>query len=613
MSRRTKERPWLAWTVLSLLLVAAGRLPAGDNSVQERLKRDLTFLASDECEGRGIGTHGIELAADYIARAFQEAGLKPAGAESSYFQPFTIRDGSRLIGPNVLVLHGPQGQEIQLRQGEQFQVMGLSASGKVSAPVEFAGYGITAKEAHYDDYENLDVAGKVVLVLRSTPRGGNIAAPFAGRQTAYYGGLGSKIANAEAHHAAGVIFVSDRVLAAKEDRLVDFSYTAFERGGSLAAFHLRRAVLDQLLAARFGRPVQELEADIDRDLRPRSSLLTGWTADVETHVEAIRVPAKNVIAVLDGTGPLAQETVILGAHYDHLGYGGLGSLAPPGTKAIHHGADDNASGTTALLELARRFGRQHERAGRRLVFIAFSGEERGLLGSAYYCDHPLFPLEDTAAMVNMDMVGRLRPDKETQKDKLIVYGTGSATTFDKGIDTVNQPFGFQLRKVQSGMGPSDQQSFYIKKIPVYFFFTDLHNDYHRPSDTADKINFPGMARVADFVEQTVAYLDSVPERPQYVRVNTPSADRAYMQGPRLGIQPSYYDENEGVLLSGVSPGAPAPRAGLREGDRIIELAGKPVKNLQGYMAIMGGQKKGDQLDVGILRNGKRMTIPVKLD
>jgi hypothetical protein len=611
MMQKVLLRRLVAVAVVGLVVPAVERLAAGEAAAQARMKRDLTFLASDECEGRGVETQGINRAADYIARAFQEAGLKPAGPDSDYFQPFTINGGSKLVGPNTFTLHGPQGQAIRLRQGQQFQVVGLSASGHVSAPVVFAGYGITSKEAGYDDYQGLDARGKVVVLLRSTPRAANRTAPFAGN-IAYYGGLATKLANAEAHQAAAVLFVNEHGMAAKEDRLMEFGYTAFEKGSRLPTLQIRRALLDQMLSPGREGPLRRFEEDIDHELRPHSTTLASWIADIDVHVEPIHIPAKNIIGVLDGAGPLAQETVVIGAHYDHLGYGGFGSLAP-GVTAIHHGADDNGSGTTMLIELARRFGQQQDRSGRRLVFIAFSGEERGLLGSAYYCEHPLFPLEQTVAMVNMDMVGRLRPDKETHKDKILVYGTGSAASFDKLIEAINAPFGFLLRKIPTGMGPSDQQSFYLKKIPVYFFFTDLHDDYHRPSDTVDKINFDGMAHVADFIEQTIAQLDSMPERPQYVKVNTPAMDRTHMSGPRLGIQPSYGDPEDGVLLNGVSPRTPAARAGLREGDRILEIAGKPIKNLQTYMAVMSGQKKGDQLEVGIQRGGKRLTITVKLD
>jgi hypothetical protein len=408
--------------------------------------------------------------------------------------------------------------------------------------------------------------------------------------------------------------VSDHDKAREADRLADFYETAFAAGSRLPALHVRRVLADQMVRASLGVSLRDLEADIDRDLKPRSAPLSGWTATVQTTVSREATPAKNVAGVLEGTGPLANQTVVVGAHYDHLGYGMFFTLAPNSRgKAIHHGADDNASGTTMLMELARRFGQQHERVGRRLVFIAFSGEESGLLGSSYYCQHPLFPLAETTAMVNMDMVGRLRPDKETQKDRIIVYGTGSAKTFDKLIDSTNQKYGFHISKVQTGMGPSDQMSFYLKNIPVYFFFTDLHGDYHRPSDTADKINVPGMARIANMVADVVSRLAAVPERPEFVKVPGGPPPLTRGQAPRLGIQPSYGDDKEGVLLGGVSEGTPAAKAGLKEGDRIVEMAGKPIKNLESYMAVMAGQKKGDVLMLGVLRGDKKVAVKVTLE
>jgi hypothetical protein len=284
------------------------------------------------------------------------------------------------------------------------------------------------------------------------------------------------------------------------------------------------------------------------------------------------------------------------------------------SKAIHHGADDNGSGSTMLMEEARRFGQKANREGRSRVFIAFSGEEMGLLGSIHYCKQPPFPLEETAAMVNLDMVGRLRPDKETNKDKLIVYGTSSAKTFDKLIDAVNAKYDFQLKKVPSGMGPSDQQSFYVKNIPVYFFFTDYHPDYHRPSDTSDKINFAGMVRVADLVEDLLDRLEKVRERPEFVKpAPSSSPTMGRRMGPTLGIRPDYGTDKVGVLLAGVTEGAAAAKAGMKEGDLIVEIGDKPVKSLEGYMVLMATHKKGDVLDVGIMRDGKKMHVKVALE
>jgi hypothetical protein len=605
--------------LLGLSFLIAVQVRAANEAVLERLRKDITFLASDECEGRGVTTKGINLAADYIANEFKKAGLKPAGPDGSYFQPFTMRGTAKLENPNALTLRGPLGQEVRLRLNEDFRVLGLSGSGKVRAPVVFVGYGSTAKgvgpqDAGYDDFQGVDVAGKVVVVLRKAPRAGNSNTPFGGRMSAYHQALSTKVANAESHRAAAILFVSDRETAKESDNLTEFSYTAFESGSKLPAIHFRRAQADALLQSALGTPLRELEEDIDRDLKPRSAALTGWTASLEVNVARPLTAVKNVVGVLEGGGPLAKETVVVGAHYDHLGYGDFGSLAGRlKTPQIHHGADDNGSGTTAIIELARRFGQRPSELRRRLVFIAFSGEESGLLGSAHYCNHPLFPLADTAAMVNLDMVGRLTQDPQTGKDKLLVEGSGSAKTFEGLLETLNQKYEFKMTKQASGMGPSDHASFYRKKVPVLFYWTGTHKDYHRPSDTSDKINIPGMAKIVDLAEETIDHLAATRERPEYVSVPSPRGGGAPGMGPRVGIRPDYFDQEDGVLLDGVTEGTPAARAGLKENDRIIEVGGKPVKNLQNYMVLIRAYKSGDVIEFGVLRDGKKATVKVTLD
>ena len=604
-------RGWRVWTVTALIVVASGTLWAAENAVSEaRMRKDIFYLASDECEGRGVTTKGINLAADYIAAEFKKAGLKPAGADGSYFQPFTIFGTSERSSPNTLVLTGPLGQQITFKAGEHFEPLAFSQSAKLhGAPVVFAGYGVAAPDAGYDDFQGLDVAGKVIVVLRKTPRPDSKETPFAGGNLEQYQSLDSKMLNAEKHHAAGLILVNDAVTARDGDKLIPFQYLARAGGYALPAVNLRRSVLDSMLQASLGTTLADLERDIDRTLKPHSQALAGWSVGMEVNVKRNDIAAKNIVGYLEGDGPEAKETVVIGAHYDHLGWGEFGSLAKGGTKAIHHGADDNGSGSTTLMELARRLAQVPHR-GRRLVFIAFSGEERGLLGSAHYCKRPLFPLVDTVAMVNLDMVGRLRSDKETGKDKLQIEGVGTAKNFNALIDDLNKGFDFKLQKSPGGFGPSDHASFYAHSIPVLFFFTGDHADYHRPSDTADKINVPGMRRVADMAQELVLRLANTPERPEYVKVRTPM--RANLQGPsgpRLGFMPGYGDdEGDGVLVQSVMEDSPAAKAGLKEGDRIVAIGGKPVKNLTGYMALMRQYKKGDTIEVGVSRGGKTITV-----
>jgi hypothetical protein len=604
------------WLVRGLLLGLVGLLLVSPESfraaeadeAESRLRRDVTFLASKECEGRGVSTQGINRAADYIRAEFEKAGLKPVSDNPGYYQPFTMNGPSKLQSPNTLTLTGPLGQRIELVLDRDFRPMGLSGAGQVGAPVVFVGYGCAAKGIGYDDYQGVDVAGKIVLMLRRTPRADNAHLPFDGPAAGRHAALQTKVVNADLHKAAAVLLVNDLGSAAAGDTLMPFSYTATASAGKAPAVQIKRSVAEMMLPA--GLRLRDLEADIDRDLQPRSFPLEGWRADLQVSVQRTTIPVKNVIGSIEGAGPLAREVVVVGAHYDHLGYGGPGSLAK-GSTDIHHGADDNASGTTCLLELARRFGQEAPRLTnrRRLVFIAFSAEESGLLGSDHYCKNPIFPLADTVAMFNLDMVGRLRPDKETQKDRLIVHGTGTAKTFDRVLDELNRKHDFKLQKVASGIGPSDHASFYTRGVPVLFFFTGEHSDYHRPSDTADKINVPGMRKIVGLAEDVLRYLATVEERPQYVKVaGGPTTPMGNV--PRIGIRPDYGDDQEGVLLGGVTEGGPAARAGLKEGDRIVEVAGKPVKNLEAYMVLISGHKKGEPLELGIVRDGKKMAVKV---
>jgi len=620
--RRILRTPCLLG-LISVIALPLLPLSAANDPVLERMSKDITFLASKECEGRGVSTEGIQRAAHYIVQEFRKAGLKPGGPGGSYFQRFDVKGPGRLESPNALQLVGPKGEKIDLKRGKDFQVMGLSGSGKVSAPVVFAGYGAAATGFAYDDYAGVDVAGKVVVIIRRTPRFTDAKHPFDGDLFMHHAALITKMVKADLHKAAAVLFVNDRDLAKKRDDLMSFGYTAQgSSAGKALALHVSRASIDTMLQSSLKMNLEDIEKAIDKGLKPRSAPLKGWTATLEVNVKRQLIPAKNIVGVVEGSGPLAKETLIVGAHYDHLGYGGAGSLAKDRKEPqIHHGDDDNASGTTVLMELARRFGAagsgnprraQVKRQGRRLVFIAFSAEESGLLGSEHYCNHPLFPLESTVAMINMDMVGRLREDKEIHKDRLHVHGTGTSKQFAELIDRLNKKFDFKIQKQAGGLGPSDHASFYTKKIPVLFFFTGNHKDYHKPSDTSDKINRAGMRRVCDLVESVVADLASTSDRPKYIYVKGHVRTGRGPAGPRLGIMPASYDDDvPGVLIGGVAENGPADKAGLKEGDRIIELAGKPVKNIQVYMVILATQKRGGQLDVGFLRKGKKMTLKVK--
>lgn len=603
-----------------------------DDPVLERMRKDIFFLASPECEGRGIDTKGIEKAAGYVADAFKAAGLKPGMKNGSYFQPFSIVMSAKQGNPTKLVLSLPGDVTKELKAGTDFNPLGFGSTGKVNAGLVFAGYGITAPDLKYDDYAGVNAEGKWVIVLRKVPRANekgdrrfDKSVPTA--DESLFAALQAKIDNAVAHKAAGVIVVSDAASAGEKDPLFQFANHATGTNPvPVPVVHLKREVLDALVAGGAVQSVADIEALIDKDLKPRSFEIKGAIADGEVTVNRNEYKVKNIVGVLEGAGPLADETVVIGAHYDHVGYGTFGSLGGPAARGkIHFGADDNASGTTGLIELARRYGAMKDRKGRRLVFVAFTAEERGLYGSIHYCKEPLFPLDKTAAMVNLDMIGRAKPVPADwvgfeQKDRMVVYGTGTADTFAKLVQDANATTDFKLITLATGTGPSDHDSFYRKKVPVLFLFTGTHGEYHRPTDIPEKINVAGMKKAADYVQVLADHLTTVPDRPKFQATrepwrdpteqrSTPSASRP--AGPKLGVMPGNYEaEDGGLLVDAVSPGGPAEKGGIKDKDIIIEIGGKPVKNVNGYMAAMSAQKAGTPVEVVVLRKGQKMTLKI---
>jgi Peptidase family M28/PDZ domain/PA domain len=598
---------------LAIALGVRGRSVAGEVSAsQARLRADVAYLADDAREGRAPGSAGIEAAADYIAAAFKDAGLKPAEGAEGYFQKFSISGTPRLGEPQQLAFNGPDEKTIPAALKTDFSPLAIGSGGKLDAvPVAFAGYGITAddEELHlkYDDYAPIDAKGKAVLILRREPQEDKDDSPFSGKKTTSYAFFAHKISNAFQHGAAAVLLVNDdsAVKGDKADELLGFDAAGPSKISNLPVVMITRVLADKLLEAAGQPKLATLEADIDEGLKPQSRLLEGWSLNGSVTIDRTPIETKNVVGVLEGAGPLADETVVIGAHYDHLGRGGSGSLAFF-SNAIHNGADDNASGTAMVMEMARRLARRVDPLPRRVVFIAFSGEERGLLGSAHYVSHPLYPLDQTAIMVNFDMVGRLN-----DKNELTVYGTGTSPGLDALVEALGKAEGFVIKKIADGFGPSDQASFYRKDIPVLFPFTGTHKDYHRPSDDTETLNFAGMARIADLSEILLLDLIRRPERPSFTRVRAATNETGRVSlNVYLGTIPDYDDEQKGVKLSGVRDGSPAEKGGLKGGDVIVGLGGKPIGTINDYMESLGRYKPGDTAEIVVKRDGKETTLTV---
>ena len=434
-------------------------------------------------EGRAAGTPGADRAAAYLAAEFRRLGLRPAGDAGGFLQRFEVLTGVRLAPGAGIEVTAP-GVAPRSFAGEQdFLPFTFSEDGDVAADVAFAGYGITAPPLGYDDYAGLDVRGKAVLVMTGEPRETDPHGPFRPAEHFHYTELRHKVLNAREHGAAAVIVVEH---PGRGDRLAALRGTTPSWG--LVAVSARREVAAALLAPA-SLDLADLRARIERAGAPASRPLPGVRARIRTTLLRDRGSTANVVGILPGSDPaLAAEAVVVGAHYDHLGRGSPFSLAPERGDAIHPGADDNASGTAALLGLAEAATRATP--GRRsVVFVAFGAEELGLLGSTHYVNHPAVPLERTVAMVNLDSVGRLRDGR------LHAMGVDTGQGLRALVEQAAQGLPARLALRGDGVGPSDHTAFLNRERPVVFFFTGPHADYHRPSDTWDTIDADGLRTV----------------------------------------------------------------------------------------------------------------------
>ncbi len=494
-----------------LLSLTAAALWAATANINPTLYLgDIKFLASPELRGRATGSPELEKAADYIARKYREFGLQPVDGKH-YYQPFDITTSATLGKSNRfrIVWHH---RATNLRFPDDFIPLQFSSAARLTAPVVFAGYGITAPELHYDDYAGLEVKGKIVLILRHEPQELDEKSVFAGNHLTEHSRLTSKASNARMHGAAAVILVSDTIHHPGEpDPLEKFGGSDGARDAGIAFLQVKEEIAAGWLAEA-GKKLDEIQAGIDRDLKPESMALPD-TLEVEADVDIVREhkTVHNIAAYLPGE---SGEYVIVGAHYDHLGLGGQYSLAPSQTGTVHPGADDNASGTAGVIELARWFSTQPKQK-RGILFLNFTGEEQGLLGSAWYVAHPELPLDEAVAMINLDMIGRVR------ENKIYIGGAGTGSTFRLMLEQIAPRYHMSLNYSDTEYGASDHSSFAIEKVPVLLFFSGLHSDYHKPSDTWEKIDAPAAARLLETVADVIDNLRKSATRPQFVGVMPP--------------------------------------------------------------------------------------------
>jgi Tol biopolymer transport system component len=554
----------------------------------DRFGADVRWLADDAREGRGVGTAGLDEAAHWLAQRFAELGVAPAaGDEGSlgggYFQPFEV----------PMRVHSGPGTYLKVDgtsvDGEGFVVASFATSGTAAGEVVAVSYGISAPDLEWDDYSGLEVEGKIVVVRRFAPEG----EPFAGEEGSAhrrrYGDLRYKAWNAREHGAVGVIIVDFPKMAAG----VEMMPAESPLPGLRVETKADAGIPVMVLSREPGRPLFE----------------GGHHLEMGVDISVEREPTNNVVGKIVAGAPAEQRlpgALVVGAHFDHLGFGGPGSLEPD-VEAPHNGADDNASGTAALLEIARRLVPQQSKLQRDVYLVAFSGEERGLRGSTYFTKNPPpgLHLDDLTAMVNLDMIGRLRGNTVS------ALGGTSAVEWDSVLLPLCDELRLGCTLSGDGYGPSDQTPFYAAGVPVLHFFTGAHSDYHKPSDDTEHLNLVGATQIAALVSNLATTLVARPEAMTYQAVAAPESggdQRSY--GASLGTIPDYANDKPGVLLAGTRPGGPAEKAGMQRGDRLVELAEHEVRDIYDFMFVLRQSKPGETVAAVVERKGERVQLEV---
>lgn len=579
--------------VLIILISCSGKR---DVTVRE-LREHVKYLSSDSLKGRLTGSAGDSLAAEYIRKQFLDCGFVPLAGDG--MQRFKVTKRIVAGKNNSLILKGTG-----YSADKDFMPLPFSSNGSLDAEVVFAGYGfgINTDSLKWNDYKDLQVKGKWVLILRSDPEPDNSKSPFIP-----FSGDRDKALLAKDMGASGVLLVSGPA-SDQQDAFEQLNNEGFSV--DIPVLRIKRELANAILSGS-GKTVESLEKSINSIKKP-SGFSTKVTVNASSEIVRESASTRNVVMYLPGEDEsLKNEYIIIGAHFDHLGMGGQGSSSrAPDTVGVHHGADDNASGVAMMLEVAEKFAYTKGSHGRSIICIAFTGEEEGLLGSKHFTDQPGIDLTKVNAMINLDMVGRLNDSSRLQ-----ISGVGTAAGLKDLIYSKSDTSALRLKLSDEGYGPSDHSSFYFKNIPVLFYFTGAHLDYHTPLDTWDKLNYKGMAAISDEVFKVAVALAESKERLQFREAGPKVEPMRYRRGKgvTLGIMPDFAGVvKNGLRADAVTPGKPAALGGMKKGDIITAINGKTINNIQDYMSRMSQLKHGQTISVEILRNGKKEVLLIQL-
>ncbi len=588
--------------LFALSIQAQNKIHSPDITAQE-IKANVFYLASDAMKGRFTGSSEERKAGDYIQYEFQLYGLKPA-FNGSWFQEFPFVEKVEMTKANSLAFEVKSKKQL-LKAGKDFATVAYSGKGKAAGELVFVGYGISAPKINYDDYAGIDVKGKIVVVMKYHPEHDSSRSEFD-----KYASFRNKATVAKEKGAAAIILVNGYAPKNDDDPIMELRYDGAPAMKDILVQQVKRSFVDELFNAD-GKNFAEIQKQIDASKKPSSFFLVNSRTSLSTEVKEIVKNGRNVAGMIEGSDPvLKNEYIVIGGHYDHLGIDQLkeASMDKSKEKQIHNGADDNASGATGVLEVAEKFASMQGLLKRSIIFAAFSGEELGILGSTYMTNNFPVDIKNVVAMLNMDMIGRLN-----EENSLTIIGAGTSSIWKDLLNKKNT-YGFKLGMSDGGSGGSDHQAFSNKNVPVLFFFTGTHSDYHKPSDDAEKINFEGEAKVANYVFDIALALDKLDTRPVYVKVEEP-AQRAGSGGKTrvtVGTVPEFGYNGSGYKLSGTTEGSPAAKAGMKAGDIIVKFGPKTVGNIYDFMYAVQDYKAGDKVDIVALREGKEMTFNVEL-
>jgi len=566
------------------------------NITINELAEHIKYLASDELKGRYPGTPESKMAQEYLINQFKSANISPFETHG-YLQPFDFVNNIVTGKNNKLFI-----DKTAYTLSEDYIPLGFSANGDLAASTVFVGFGFSISDSiQWNDYEGISIEGKWAIILRGGPDDDNLNSPYNSHLP-----LRKKVLIAQDNKAAGVIFISQ--FSDDEDELIPLRYDNSFSGASIPVLHINHTIAERIFA-QVDVDLKSLQDSLINTLQPHSIDLPDISITASVDLLKTTAGAANIISYIPGNDIiLKNEYIIIGAHYDHLGMGGPGSGSRvPDTLAIHNGADDNASGVAGVVEIGEKLKSVQSELKRSILLMNFDGEERGVLGSKYFTNNPFINLENVIAMLNLDMIGHL------EENRLTLGGTGTSPIFEDLLKDIGNNYDLELKFSPEGYGPSDHASFYTKDIPVLFFFTGRHDDYHKPTDDFPIINLQGEKTVSDYVYDIAFRLSRMEERPQFTEAGpkeSPEGRRKFKV--TFGVIPAFGSEVEGLEIDGVTKGGPADSAGIQKGDIITAIDGKEIKNIYDYMYRLGELKKDSTVPITVLRSEEIIELNIKL-